>query len=409
MYKNTTDFDIARQVLTTVNAIQKEKWLLGWLALEKWRWEQALKSTKLERKEMIYTPVKLSISTAITSWYFDNTNKNVSVSSWAIQLQLWDIITFQTSSKNSRWNLSIIVTAVTNDTTFTAQKVWGSDIAIVIWDLACVKSSSLPEGSRSTNYKGIRKPRNVYNYPQNFRVSWELTREAARLMNNDFEKMVEELLRQISNDYSNNLNGIAMSSSRRGDLVINGETIKIAGWLPFFIENNFNDAWNVIAWTPANVINVWGLLTKSHIDNAFQYVIEQGGSVNSILCSPAQARVISTFESWKINLVVMDKSVSSTIGWAVQVLESPIKVWNNTINEIYVDASLPNDVIYIFNRENVNLVPVDWAELIWMELVEPYKWANIDKDIYSMSWLAEWTFYYKNALESAYCLKWLTY
>lgn len=409
MFKKTTDFDTTRQVLTTVATIQKEKWLLWSIALTSWMRQPSLKAVKLERKEMSYTPVKLSISTGIVSWYFDNTNKNVSVTSWALQLQLWDVLIFQTSWKNSKGSLTIIVTAITNDTTFTAQKVWWADIAISIWDLACVKTGALSEWSKSTNYKGIKKPKTVYNFPQIFRVSGELTRDAVRINNYDFQQIIEELLRQVSSDYSDKLNWLTMSYSRRWDLVVDWKDVKICGWLPFFIENNFNAAGDVIAWTPANVINVWWLLTKSHIDNWFQYVIEQWGTINSILCSPAQARIISSFESWKINVMLLDKTVSEKIGWSVQVLESPIKVWNNTINEIYVDNSLTNDVIYLFNRDNVQLIPVEWSELIWMELNEPYIWANKDDDVYSMSWLAEWTFYYMNAVESSYCLKWLTY
>lgn len=400
--KSTGDsFDIARQVLGTAMAISKEKGLLGGISLSN-GWEEVLTSDKLERKEMIYTPVKVSINAGIASAYFDNTDKAVTVTSGALLLSVGDILSFQTVGKATKGNLNIIVTAVTNDTTFTAQKAGGVDIALIVGDVAYAESNALEEGSENFKkwYKGISVPRNVFNFPQIIRVAGTVTRSMAVTNNWDFGSIKEELMRQALMDLTNKFNGIA-SSSNRTSLTIAGKTIKVAWGLTFFTRNNFDNAWAVIAGTPLNVVDkAAGLLTLDMVNDAFQYTFEQWGSINSIYCSPKQARALAGFENSKVNIIIPDGSNAKTVGGALQVLKSPITVGDNQINNIYVDTRMVVDEVIFFNDAHSVLIPKKDSALIGWKIKEPTE----DDDSYRIGAISEYTYYYKNALETSYTL-----
>lgn len=407
MPKISTDgFDLARDVLFATQTLMKEKWQLWDIALKN-AWNLEVTTDKLERAEMVYELVKLTLSAWIVSWYFDTTDKSVSVSSGALNLLVWQTLTFKTSAKLSRWTLTIIVTWITNDTTFTARKIGWTDVALSSWDIATVQSTVTAEGETNTNYNWIKLTRKVYNYTQSFRVSWEISWRMARINTWNFEDIKTELLKQVQMDLKNNLSAISCGYVRNRQ-VIAWKTYSFAGWLPFFLLNKFDTNWDVVAWTPTNVITVWWALTLNHIYDAFQHAIENNWSLNAILCSPKQARAISTFEGAKINIQLLNWSNATKVWWAVQVLESPIKVGDNMISAIYVDTTIANDELYVFNEWNIQLIPMVWRGLIWMEVRMPYEGANTDKDVYSISWLGEWSFYYMNSFENWYVLKWLS-
>jgi hypothetical protein len=198
------------------------------------------------------------------------------------------------------------------------------------------------------------------------------------------------------------LNGIA-TSSVRAERVIGGKVRRIAGGIGFFISNNFDENGEVISGTPSNVISVNGELTIDHINAGFKNVIENGGEVNAIRTSPDQAMRISKFENAKVNIQLVQGAGSNptTVGGAVQVLESPIKVGNNKINAIYVDTRMAKDELEMFNDTKVKLIPKQNRGVASFEIKEP----TADDDNYRAKLLGEWTAYFENVKENSYKMK----
>ena len=405
MSKNVSDFDIQRQVLQTAKSVAKEQGLIWEIALSN-TGSEVLTGSKLERKEMVYSPIKLEIDTAIASGYFDTTAKDVVVISGAKELQVWDLLIFQSANKTSKGSLTVIVDSITDDTTFKAKKVWGTDIAIASWDLVYLSSSALEEWSTNSEYRGITKPRNVYNYPQIFRVAGSVSGSMASTNNWDFKNIKAELIKQVTLDLARKLNGIATSSIRYTTTTSDGKLKNYAWGLPFFVSNLFNEDGDMVAGTAPNVKNVGGVISLDDINDGFQYAIENGGNLNAIICSPDQARKISTFENAKINIQLVNGagSVPTKVWGAVQVLESPIKVGKNRIEAIYVDTNMAKDEAYLFNSQNGRLIPKKDRGIVWFKIQQP----DENNDNYRVGAICEWTFYYENALENTFKLEWLS-
>jgi len=399
--KKTVSVDVQRQVLHATTQIMKEYWLLWEIALKN-TWEQKITGIKLERKEMVYTPVKLIIKTAITSWYFGDTAKSIEVNEWANGLTVWQIVEFQDKDKKSKWSITVIVESIVSDTEFKVILLgWDNTITLAVWDFAIWKAIAEEEGFKNSTRWGIKKPRNVFNYTQIIRVSSEISWSLAETNNWDFPKIKEELLKQWVMDYSNQLNSIASSYIRKKATVWSKE-IKIAGWLPFFIENKFDKDWNVINWkNPDNVKIVNWDLTTDEIDLGFKYVVDNGGQVNAIRTWTAQALRISKLYADKVNVNIINWTVPPTVGWPVQVLKSPIQVGKNTIKAIYVDTSMPADELEMFYDASIILIPKQNRALASFEILMP----NADDDNYRLRMHWEWSFYAENIKENSYKMK----
>ncbi len=400
MSKKTVDFDLQRQVIATTTAIMKEYGLLWEIALKNTK-NQVITWGKLERKEMVYTPNRLKITTPITAWYFDDTAKIIEVAVWASSLSIWSTIEFLWANKTSKGSLTLIVESKISDTQFKAIYLgWDNTITLSAWDIVVEKGTANAEWFKNSNRNGLKKPRNVYNEMHIVRVSKEISWSMASTNNWDFPKIKEELLKQWTMDYANQLNGIASSYIRK-KVTIAWEEIKIAGWLPFFIENNFDIDWNAISWTPENVKVVNWDLTIDEIDLGFKWVADNSWRVNAIRCWTTQAIKLSRLYADKININIVNGTVPNTAWGAVQVLKSPIQAGKNTINAIYLDTSMPADELEMFLDEGLVLIPKQDRALASFEIKTP----TPDDDNYRLGMHGEWTFYAENIKENSYKMK----
>lgn len=403
MSKKTVDFDLQRQVIATTTAIMKEYGLLWEIALKNTK-NQVITWGKLERKEMVYTPNRLKIATPITAWYFDDTAKVIEVEAWAGSLSVWSTLEFLWANKTSKGSLTLIVESKISDTQFKAIYLgWDNTITLSAWDIVVEKGTANAEWFKNSNRNGLKKPRNVYNEMHIVRVSKEISWSMASTNNWDFPKIKQELLKQATMDYANQLNGIASSYIRK-KVEIGWEEIKIAGWLPFFIENNFDVEGNVVAWTPENVKNVNWDLTIEEIDLGFKWVADNNWRVNAIRCWTTQAIKLSRLYADKININIVNGTVPNTVWGAVQVLKSPIQAGKNTINAIYLDTSMPADELEMFLDEGLVLIPKQDRALASFEIKTP----TPDDDNYRLGMHGEWTFYAENIKENSYKMKKLT-
>jgi len=400
MNKKTVDFDLQRQVIATTTAIMKDYGLLWEIALKNTK-SQVITGWKLERKEMVYTPNRLKIATAITSWYFDSTAKTIEVESWVDGLSIWSTLEFLWANKTSKGSLTLIVESKVSNTQFKAIYLgWDNTITLSVWDIVVEKGTTNAEWFKNSNRNGIKKPRNVYNEMHIIRVSKEISWSMASTNNWDFPKIKEELLKQWTMDFANQLNGIA-SSYIRTKVTIAWEEVKVAWGLPFFIENNFNIDWDVIPGTPENVKNVNWDLSIPEIDLWFKWVADNNWRVNAIRCWTTQAIKLSKLYADKVNINIVNWTVPNTVWGAVQVLKSPIQAGKNTINAVYLDISMPADELEMFLDEGLALIPKQDRALASFEIKAP----TADDDNYRLSMHGEWTFYAENIKENSYKMK----
>lgn len=399
---NTTMVDVSRVVLPIAERILQENQNLGAIALaNRSNVKEKLVTTKLEWKEMNQGAVKSAVTTAVASGGFSTTVPSDLELASTENILVKDKITFQTASKASKGTLSLIVTEVTNSTTVKVLKIGGADITISVGDVAYIDTNAHPEGSVSLQRRSMSMPHDMFNYAQIVKAGHKITGTLAATRNWDFADIKKELREQAYTQFARDLSGI-VSSGVRSKVTIAGEEVRIAGGLTYFARGIFNNDGALTGeYTSANaqiIKNLAGAdLTKEDIDDAFQAVIEKGGTINAAYTSPEQARKISGLEADKINMIVSDRSNANVIGGAVQILKSPIKVGGNEITAIYVDTKMEKDKVIFFNQNAIALVPMETRESLETEKV-----ATAIDDNHSLDVLGEWSFMYRNAYENSF-------
>ena len=396
-------FDVARYVLPYTEQLLKEQNSLWEIALKNRNKFKPVRATKVEFKEYAKWPVKSPVTTATTAWYFaENTPVALEVEN-TTNFLVWDVLTFQTSDKKAKWDLTVVVTAITSWTELEVQYVgWDNTIAIEADDVAYLDTTAFPEWSETTKRRPMYKPRKIYNYTQIVKAWKSLSWTTVEINQYDFDDITRELKAQVYNDFAQKLAWL-VSSAVRNSLVVAWEDVRIAGWLNYFARNTFDTDGEVTWKATANVRNVGWALTLDLIDDAFQYVIENEGVINACICSPAQARKISELNPTSVAINFDWQGTNLPVkGGATQILLSPINVNWNAITAIFVDRKMPKDEIIFFNMNNLALIPMDNRAALENEIN-----YNATKDIYSLDMLWEWTVRYVDAPENTYILTWL--
>lgn len=397
-------FDVARLVLPYTEQLLKEMNSLWEIALRNRSKFKPVNATKVEFKEYAKWPVKSPIKTATTAWYF------VAWTPVALEVEdttnflAWDVLTFQTTDKKAKWDLTVAVISKTSSTELEVQYIWWDNtITLAVWDVAYLDTTAFPEWSETVERRPMYKPRKIYNYTQIVKAGKSLSWTAVETNQYDFKDITRELKAQTYLAFAQKLAWL-VSSAVRSSLVINWEDVRIAWWLNYFARNTFDNNWEETWKATANVKNVGWALTLALIDDAFQYVIENEWALNACICSPAQARKISELNPTSIAINVDNKWTNLvTKGWATQVLLSPIQVNWNAITAIFVDRRMPKDELILFNMNNLALIPMQNRAALENEIE-----YNATKDVYSLDMLWEWTVRYVDAPENSYILTWLT-
>jgi len=395
--------DVQRQVIPLAEKILLWKSALWGIALANNRKSKLVaKSTKLEWKEMVSWAIKLNFTAWTTSWYFDTTDKNFSINT--TNLLIWDIISFQDSTFKAKGDLRILVTGIVDGSTATARKISGSDIAITTSDWAFVESMAEEEGSKVSRRRAMEVPSTLYNFTQIIRAGHSIPGTDVATMNYSFADTKKELREQAYDKYTRALDGLITSSVRISLSLPAGWVRRIAWGLNYFALNNFDaSTGDYSSPSTLNLKNVWGALTKDHINFAFKYVIENGWKLNALVGNTSQLMQIASLYQDKVNVQVINGTVAWTVWGAVNVLKSPITVAWNEINALYLDTRMPQDELVFFNTGIIEAVPLEWRGAL-EEIKEP----SAGNDNYSLDLLWEWTVKVKDAKSNTYVLKGLT-
>lgn len=389
--------DVSRQVLPITERLLKDQAKLWAVALKN-RTKLVATATKLEWKEMAMWAIKTALTVATVSGYFDSTNKTIECDT--TNLLVGDIISFKTATGTSKGDLRIMITEKVSSTEAKAQKVGGTDVAVETTDVLYVESTANEEGSKVTNRRPAQSPRTMYNFTQIVRAGHSIPRTQANIDNMDFKDIKAELRTQAYKRYADNFDGMVTSTVRTVISTVEGDK-RIAGWLQYFANNTFNSATGDLSGASTdNVDSTWGDLSTDKVDKAFKWAIENWGALNAWVLNTAQAIKLSKLYEGKVNVNIINWTNPTTVGWAVQVLKSPINVAWNEIKSLYVDLRMPQDEVTFFNEETIEAVPLKWSEAL-EEIKEP----TAKDDNYSIDLLWEWTIKVKNARENTFTLK----
>ena len=392
-YLDSKALDKKRQVLALTERIAQEKGMLSEIALANGARIARATNTKVEKKVQKEGRIKTTVTTATVSGYFDDTAKDLVLGS-TVNLLVWDILEFRTSANKVLSNLTVGIDSITNGTTVKVIKMGGTDIAVPANSVCILKNSANEEASKGTK-RPMHLPTTIYNLTQIIRETRGVTGTAMVVNNYDVASAKTEARRQVLEYFARQLDAIC-TSSVRGTPTLGWVERRIAGWLPFFCDNNFNSSWEVVAGTPLNRFNAAGAeLTQAMIDDGFQYVIENGWRLNTMLLSPAKARVVSGFDSGKIVINYEALASAETRGGAVQILKSPIDINGNIIDKMYVSTEVAKNQVRLFDRSKMYLLPME--ERSYIESVTSYENSDgwVDWLDIHMTW--EWTFLFENA------------
>ncbi len=392
-YLDSGALDKKRQVLALTETIAQEKGMLSAVALANGARIARAKNTTVEKKIQKEGRIKTTVTTLAASGYFDETAKDLVLGS-TTNLLVWDVLEFRTSANKVISNLTVGVDSITNGTTVKAIKLGGTDAAIPAGAICILKTSANEEASKSAK-RPMHLPTTIFNMTQIIREARGVTGTAMVVNNYDTASAKAEARRQVLEYFARQLDAICTSSVRLLT-TLGGVERRIAGWLPFFCDNKFDTSGAIVAGTPDNVVDKAGAeLTQDMIDDGFQYVIENGGRLNTMLLSPAKARVVSGFDSGKIVINYEALATATTRGGAVQVLKSPIEINGNIIDKMYVSTEVAKNQVRLFDRSKMYLLPME--ERSYIEKVTEYANSDSAEDALTVAMTWEWTFFFENA------------
>ena len=389
--------DVTRQVLPITERILLEQGRLWAIALRN-RKDKPVTSTKVEWKEMSYSPVKVKLTTATAVWYF-TAGANKDIDTDTTNLLVWDILSVQDKDKKSKGDLRLMVTEIISSTQAKAQKIWGTDVAIETTDFLYVETATNEEGSKVGKRRQIQLPRTRYNYTQIIRAGHIIPRTQAEVNNYDFKDVKNELRTQAYKRWGEQFDGLVTSTIRTSVMTAQGER-RVAWGLFYFANNNFDAKWDLISGATDNIKAVNWALTIDLVNEAFRYAIENWGNLNSVVVNTKQAIAISKLFQDKVNVNIINGTTPKTIGGAVQILKSPINVAGNEISQIYLDLKMPQDEITFFNDK---IIEANYLQNSWV--LEKIKQPTSEDDNFSIDLLWEWTIIVRNARENTYTLK----
>lgn len=388
--------DVSRQVLPLTQVLLTEQGRLGAVALANRGAD--VHSTKVEWKEMTMGAIKVKLTSQAISGYFSESEAKA-IELDTTNLMVGDILSVQDENRKSKWNLRIMITEIVSGTEAKAQKVGWKDVAIETSDFLFVETTAKEEGAIAKKRRPFQTPRTLYNYTQIIKGDGIITGTQAQVNNYDFDNIKKEIRKQAYKKYAEDLDGIVTSGVRRVIETSRG-TQRVAGGLLYFAGNSFNKSTGEQEGeVTENIIEVNGELTVDHVHQAFKNVIDNGGSLNSVVVNTAQAIAISKLYEDKVNVNVINGTVPSTVGGAVQILKSPINVsWNN-IENIYLDTKMPQDEIIFFNK---NIIKA--RAMAGRAALEQIHMPTADNDNYICDILGEWTVTFENARENTFVL-----
>lgn len=348
----TKDVEIARQLEAAFQIYTKDISPLVFRALQNAGWKRGT-AKKYEWYEYSRSRVQTTVDTLVASGYFTSTPKNVNVGD-TTNLLVGDTLRFETAAGVSLWDLTIYITEIVDGTNVKAIKLGWTDAAIAATSIAVFKSNLLPENSKKGEARKIRVPVTKFNYFQIFDTTVENSRtiegsnvygdigKIAHIRSEAFYDIQRQLTEMLSN-------GIAAKFTDP----VSGKEIHGAGWIGEFVVNTQDEG--------------AATLTQSMLDDAVETIIKWGWMANTIRCNTKQARAISALDTSKMTINLDDK-----IRWnVVTAVQAGIPVEGSKIETIIVDITMPEDVIEIFDINNIALIPYSNGAIREVDATEP--------------------------------------
>ena len=321
------------------------------------------------------------IETTVTSWaasgYFDSTEKDLVL--WdTSNLQPKDILRFETSDGVAVSNLSVYVTQIVDGTTVKVIKLWGTDAVVDAANKAVLVSSSNEENSKKGNARKIQTPLTKYNYFQIIDAVFENSRTIEWTdIAGDIGK-IADLRRNAFYNIQRQLTEIVANGTRaKFNDPVDGKEVRSCWGLSEFIVNTQDGEGNSVSQTT--------------LDKAVETIVKWGWRANTIRVNTKQAMKISSIDNSKINVNLTDQ----VRGNVVTAIQSSIPVEGSRIERIIVDTTMPEDVIEVFDINNLALVPFVNGWIRELDATEPWQ------DGTSIRTLWEYTLEAKNMEQTA--------
>ena len=376
----TKDLELKRQLEAAFKVYVQDISPLIFTALQN-AGDKRGKNKKYEWYEYSRSRVETTVDTLTASGFFDSTPKNLNV--WStINFLPWDTIRFETSAGLAISDLTVYVTSIVDATNMLVTKVWWTDAEVATTSVAVFKSNLLPENSKKGTARKIRIPVTKFNYFQIFDTVQENSRtvegsdvywDIGKIANIRAEAFYD-LQRQLTEMLSN---GIAAKFTS----AIDGKEVYWAGWIAEFVVNEQDE--------------LWAVFTQSMFDDAVETIIKWGWAANTIRCNTKQARAISALDNSKIQIAINDVQKSTERWNVVTALQAGIPVKGSKIDVIIVDTSMQEDIIEIFDINNIALIPYSNGAIREMDATE----KGQDGTAIRMLW--EYTVEAKNMAQTA--------
>jgi len=341
--KYSYDYDVKRDVSEMFEfRRQTAALLIGMIGLA-----DAGTATKHEWKEFSTTAKTGAISAAaMTAGLTTLTPTTASFST----LEAGQILAFQNASGvtySERMRVTAVATA-----TATVERGFGSTTAEAISASAVFRVISVAkdEGT-SAGDDTTSVPTNAYNAMQIFAKTGKVTGTSqavgkygvADAIGFAEEQLADQLLREM------NMSAIWGIKQLRTDSVKG-----TMGGLMEFISTNATSAGTA--------------LTSTILNNAIEDVVEKGGSPQTIICHPSEARIISGWNTTNTRYQQSDRIA----GGYVSQFESDLGIMPNLgIMNLVADFNMPKDQLFIVDINNIKLVPMVGRAMMSMDATQP--------------------------------------
>ena len=399
---NTTDLnsDIAKGFYN-MNAIDllNKKAIGAWALARLNQWLGWVDREDPEFFEITYKDIEVTTNAVIVAWTLNTaTGWAVSITWNGNLLDIYDLVSY-----NSR----IYTVRAKADTSITLELTQGTDIEIPSWAVIKLVTSATVEWDNGDKQdKTIQVASKNYNYTQIVKGHGAVTGSVWIQMLKSWRSVVAEMDTQAQVQFMQKLKSMVMSSNRINRSVNINWVIKkqrIAGWIPFFTKNIFDESGEVTGARTDNLIAVNGVPAKTHLNQAFTKAIKLGWKINTIAWTVDLIATFANIDESKVQILNADGSNARVVGGWIQRFKSPIDVDWNMIEFFEITDELPTWEILVYNSSAVTFEAMDGRfARTYSEAV-----AGWD-DNYRVTYADELTVCVKEAWQSFIYLTWCT-
>lgn len=353
LINNSTDYEQTMQFVRLAMLNQASKntvWAAALLNLNKY-FQGRLATTKPEFTTYTKKDIVITAGAAHPLGTFSAaTPANLTLAANGEKLIVWDNIEFGSMLLN--------VVAV-NGNTPSVVLLAGTDVAIADEEIGKLEDNASAEGENGIKERGYESPTKNYNLTQIIDASGKVTGTDAVVKGWQSEDAINECFRQASEEFTRKLHRM-VSSKYRAQYVQNGKVIRKAGWLTYFMKNNFHDLTGELTGVrdvSEYTVAVGGNISVAKINAAFVKAYNNWGTINTLAGTAQRISDLTNLENNKISISVENGQATNAtnIGWGLQRLASPINVDGNQIDAILVTDEFGTDELLAYDRNALSI------------------------------------------------------